>query len=258
MSGSSLAGLRVLVTRPTDRAGELVSLIENAGGEAVQFPVISISGRDPDLIASDLRDLPPPDIVVFVSRNAVEYGISAIRDSDALIAAIGPVTAGAIEDAGSRVDITPEGGFDSEHLLMHPELQDVAGKNVLIIRGESGRELLGDRLKKRGAQVDYLPVYRREINNVAADEIARLDDAWQNGRIDCVTVLSIETLEYLLQLLPPAALERLRQTPLVAPGARVIQTAMELVPGIPAILASGPQAVDMLNALKELRHSGQI
>jgi uroporphyrinogen-III synthase len=257
MSGDLLAGLGVLVTRPAGQADEFVAAIEEAGGEAYRFPVIRISGRDPGAVANDFQDLPDPDIIIFVSRNAVQYGLDATRGSCALTAAIGPATAIAIENAGIDVDVVPEGGFDSEHLLMHPLLQDVDSKAILIIRGESGRELLGDTLKMRGARVDYLAAYRREPNEAGPDEIARLDDAWRTGRIGCVTVMSVETLENLLQLLPPALLERLRQTPLVAPGERVIQTAMELVPGIPAILASGPRAADMLNALKEVQHSGQ-
>ena len=257
MNTGPLAGYRVLVTRPTLQADALIAVIESAGGEVVRFPVMKITGRKPEQVATDFAASHSPDIAIFVSRNAVDHGLAAIRGSGALIAAVGPTTKAAIEAQNVVVDIVPPGGSDSEHLLRHSMLKDVDGKNITIVRGEGGRELLADTLRERGAKVTYLPVYRRQINNISAEEIARLDQAWREGGIDCVTVLSVETLEYLLQLLPPTAIERLRQTPLVAPSERVIQTALERLPGIPAVVASGPRAADMLNALMDLRHSGR-
>ncbi len=257
MSEGPLAGFRVLVTRPAHQADELATAIEKAGGEAIRFPVIQIIGRNPEIVAQELASVPNPDIVIFVSRNAVEYGLPAVRACDAAIAAIGPTTRAAIEASGVAVAISSDRGFDSAQLLAHPALKDVRDKSIIIVRGESGRELLADTLKKRGADVGYLSAYRREIRLAPQDEIDALDKRIRNNTIDCITVMSVETLKNLLQQLPLTSLEPLRQARLVAPGERVIQTAMELVPGILAIMSSGPQTADMLNALIEARHSGQ-
>ena len=256
MSEGPLAGFRVLVTRPAHQAGALAEAIEKAGGEAIRFPVIRIIGRNPDIVTNELASLPSPDIVLFVSGNAVDFGLTAMLGSGATIAAVGPTTRAAIEAGGADVTISSDTGFDSETLLTHPALNDVRDKTIIIVRGESGRELLSDTLRNRGADVRYLSVYRREIRHAPPEEIDSLDARFRQGGIDCVTVMSIETLKNLLQLLPPTSLEALRKTPLVAPGARVIQTAKELVPGISAIMASGPQSADMINALIEARHSG--
>jgi len=257
VSDASLAGLRVLVTRPVDQAEELATAIEAAGGVAIRFPAIRISGLEPNVIATAFAALPEPDIAIFVSSNAVIHGLSCVRKSNAQLAAIGPATAATLQQAGRPADISPGSGFDSEQLLKQPALQNVRGKRIVIVRGQSGRALLGDTLTDRGASVHYLAVYRREKSTVPAEEIVRLDSAWQDHGIDCVTVMSVETLQGLMQLLPPTSLDRLRETPLVAPGERVIQTIMELVPGIPAIKASGPRTADILNALHEVRHGGQ-
>lgn len=251
-----LAGYHVLVTRPAQQASELTAAIEAAGGTAVSFPVMQITGHDPAVVAKDFAALPRPDIAIFISRNAVDYGLSAVRGSQASIAAIGPATRAAIEAQGVSVDIYSNDGFDSEHLLEHPALRGIRDKTVIIVRGESGRELLADTLTARGASVSVLSTYQREIHYAHQDEIAALDEAWRNGGVDCTTVMSVETLQNLLQQLPPSTLEKLRNTPLVAPGDRVIQTAMELVPGIPAVAAAGPRVADILNALIETRHSG--
>jgi uroporphyrinogen-III synthase len=257
VNSGPLAGYRVLVTRPEHQSADLVTEIEGAGGQAILFPVIQIAGRDPETIAGELAALPKPDIAIFVSRNAVDYGLPAIRGSDATIAAVGPSTRAAIENAGVEVSINTGEGFDSEQLLAHPALQTVRDKNVIIVRGNSGRELLADTLRVRGANVSFLRTYDREIFHATKSEIEALDDSFRNGGIDCVTIMSVETLENLLQLLPATSLEPLRQTRLVAPGARVIQTVRKRVPGISAIMASGPRAVDMLDALIVARHSGQ-
>lgn len=257
MIDGPLAGCRILVTRPESQADELSHAIEAAGGEAVRFPVITVTARDRASVSDELAALPRPDIVIFISSNAVEHGLDLVTNSGAAIAAVGPATAAAIAARGIEVDICPHEGFDSEHLLAHPALQDVDGLAVTIVRGEGGRPLLGDTLRERGARVDYLPVYHREINRLPDAAIGQLDADWRDGRIDCVTVMSGETLASLLALLPAESRRRLRETPLVAPGDRVIKTARELVPGIPAIMASGPRTADMLNALIKWRQSGR-
>ena len=42
----------------------------------------------------------------------------------------------------------------------------LAGKNIFIIRGKGGRALLGDTLSARGAQVNYVEVYKRALPEV--------------------------------------------------------------------------------------------
>ncbi|MGI9205905.1 MAG: uroporphyrinogen-III synthase [Woeseiaceae bacterium] len=257
VSDGALAGFGILVTRPADQATELVAAIENAGGKAVRFPVIEITGRDKGVVADEFAALPAPDLIIFVSQNAARFGGDICASAQAEIGAIGPSTQAALAARGIVVGMAPEGGFTSEHFLDHPSLSDVAGKNVVIVRGESGRELLGDELQRRGAVVGYLSAYRRQIVRPSSSIVARIDELWRQGGINFVTVLSVETLENLLQLLLPTSIDMLRNTPLVAPGGRVIQTAMRLVPDLQAYAASGPAPGEILAALIEVRNSGQ-
>src|SRR5690606_28700026 len=99
-----LHGVSVLVTRPEGRADELNQAIEEAGGSVVAFPVLDIETRDETILQDEQASLPPPDIAIFVSTNAVRFGLKYIPASGVKIAAIGPTTRAAIEACGRRVD----------------------------------------------------------------------------------------------------------------------------------------------------------
>ena len=118
MADQALADVGVLVTRPTHQALDLAEAIEARGGTAICFPVIDIVARDAAETVAAAAALRDPDVVIYVSRNAVQFGLSYA--AAASIGAVGPATAGAIEAAGRQVDIKPASGFDSEHLLAEP------------------------------------------------------------------------------------------------------------------------------------------
>ena len=251
-----LAGQGVLVTRPSAQSGELTAALTAAGSSVFQLPVIEITPRAPEAILPDLAALPAPDIVVYVSSNAVSCGAGTLRENqDARVvpsvAAIGPATKAALEDAGIDVDISPLTGFDSERLLEHEALNKVSGQQILIVRGQSGRELLGDTLRQRGAAVNYLAVYTRTTAKPDLKILSQLIENWENGAIDAVIVMSVESLTGLLKILPADALPLLRKTRLVTPSERVIQTATESMPDVNTVLADSPQVDSLVKALVE-------
>ena len=249
MSDTQLAGTSVLVTRPEHQSSELVAAIEAAGGRVISFPVIEIQARGKDDVDADASKLPSPDITIFVSRNAVRHGLPWSAGS---IAAVGPSTAAAIERAGHTVHVRPANGYDSESLLEEPELQDVAGKSVRIVRGTGGRQLLGDTLRSRGASVDYLEVYARAVPDYPPGAVDRLERRLRSGDVDVVTVMSVESLCNLIALLPEACRPVLAAIPLVTPAARVIKEALDRLPGCPTMLATGPGADEMVRAIAAL------
>lgn len=247
MADAPLAGVGVLVTRPASQAGELVSAIEAAGGHSIAFPVIEIAPRSPQRIQADLSGRGDADIVIFISRNAVEHGLA--WSGDAAIAAVGPATAAAIEAAARVVDIRPASGFDSESLLEEPALNDVRGKTVRIIRGNGGRELLATTLRERGADVDYLEVYARRMPDYTASQIEAIERQFENGEIGAVVVMSVQSLGNLLALLPESCHGALAKTRLVTPASRVIKEIKDRLPGCPATLADGPGADEIVRAI---------
>jgi uroporphyrinogen-III synthase len=247
-----LNGISVLVTRPAHQAGPLCDRIAAAGGRAIRFPLLSIRDLSaaPE-IKSRLSHLDHYKIAIFISPNAVEIGLAAIArlgglPPGLLLATVGQGSAHAMQRLlGKAPDIVPVDRFDSEGLLMLPQMQAVDGIPILILRGEGGRELLADTLRQRGAKVDYVELYRRE--RPTADVTER---DWP-AKTDIITITSSEALQNLIALTPPGTRSALLDKPLVVISERTAALARELGFRRPAIVA--PRAGDsaILQALTD-------
>lgn len=192
----ALAGQRVLVTRPRAQSAAMVSLLAEAGAEAIRFPVISIETIPADDWQSSSLDR--CDWLIFVSRNAVEsfiQGWSAPLPPQMKLAAVGHATAEAMREAGLQVDCQPENSTGSEGLLQMPAMQTVAGKHVVIVRGNGGRETLADTLKARGATISYMEVYRRAL---AQHDRQSCIQAMHADKLVCTSATGIDNLCRLL------------------------------------------------------------
>ena len=224
-----LNGAHVLVTRPAHQAENLSRLIEERGGVAVRFPTLAIVAVDDDRTIQDtLAHLDRYQWLVFVSANAVTmHGYYSDdgkmeRYSSVRIAAIGKTTARALKQAGLPVDLVPESGYDTEALLAMPQMQQMKGQDCLIVRGEGGREELATQLRSRGANVEYLDVYKRVIPDIDSSQVSLL---LAQGKLDVITVTSGEALQNLLIMLKKRYHHRLFEVPLVVISNRIRQIA---------------------------------
>jgi uroporphyrinogen-III synthase len=248
---SALHGVGVLVTRPEQQAMELCRLLEAEGAGAFRFPAIEI--KPADSIPALAARLGPPgdfDLIIFVSANAVRYGASLLGNQlDLTLAAIGPATARALDQAGHRASILPDQGFDSENLLLHPKLAHVAGRRVLLIKGSGGRELLERELSRRGAKVVAAEVYRRERASPSAANLSALEERFNAQTIHVISATSVEIAGNLLQLATPALRNGFAHAHWLVPSARVAGAVREL--GIPAPLlhAASAENQDLVAAL---------
>ncbi|BAU47082.1 uroporphyrinogen III synthase [Sulfurifustis variabilis] len=219
MGASDLAGTGVLVTRPAHQADRLVRLIEEAGGRAIRFPVIEIAEPiDNALLLAIVDRLERFDLAIFISPNAVEKAMNLVRarrrgwPENVTVACVGRGSARALRHFGMEHAITPAGRFDSEALLAEPALADIHGKRIVIFRGDGGRELLGNTLRERGADVEYAECYRRVRPAVDPTPLLR---RWARGEIDIVTVTSVDALRNLYDMVGKAGRSWLVRTPLV-------------------------------------------
>jgi uroporphyrinogen-III synthase len=234
-----LSGRGIVVTRPVEQASALAELIEREGGSAIVFSTIAIEDVvDRSRLHAIVDRLDERDIAIFISPNAAVKGMEAIRARRELpahltLAAIGSGSARELERRGAARVVVPQGRFDSEALLDLPELGDVAGKRIVIFRGEGGRPLLGDTLAARGATVEYAECYRR---TKPRSDPAPLVEAWSRGDIDAVIATSSEGLRNFHEILRATGREALSLTPLFVPHPRIAETAREL--GLTSIVVS--------------------
>jgi len=226
MTKNSLLGLKVVVTRPREQAAQLAQRFIAAGGVPILFPLLEISPvADDAFLQQQLASLAHVNLIIFISPNAVQYGMAAIRKAGGLpaeinVATVGQGSAKVLRAEGVARVIVPEERFDSEGLLARAELQNVSGWNVLILRGDGGRELLGDTLKARGAKVEYVTCYQRSkpTQNVA--------DLLQ-AKPQVITVTSSEALSYLWQMMEESARAVLCELPLFVPHPRIAELAQQ-------------------------------
>lgn len=247
-----LAGRTIVVTRPREQAGPLAEAIAAAGGTPLVFPLLEISPvPERATLNAAIARLGDYSIAVFISPNAVEHALPAIRAAGAWPAglrpaAVGPGTVKALAALGIGNCLVPTERFDSEALLELPELAAtaVSGRHVAIFRGDGGRELLADTLRQRGALVDCIACYRR---SGPVGGCAPLMQAWRAGRLDALTVSSSEGLRNLVGLLDAEGLAFLRATPIFVPHARIADNARAL--GLDKIILSEAADIGIMAAL---------
>jgi uroporphyrinogen-III synthase len=236
----SLKNRGIVVTRPASLAQGLASLIEAAGGKAFLFPAIEI-----EPLAVPPLALGRIDMAVFISPTAVREGLKHLAALQpphlTQVVALSRGTRRELERHGVTGALAAEEGADSEALLALPELAQVAGRRIAIVRGEGGRSLLGEELRARGAAVEYVECYRRVRPR---SDPAPLVAAWKSGGLHAVTVSSAQGLANLFEMLER---ELLCSLPLFVPHARVAAQAQRL--GAREAIAAGPGDDEMLARL---------
>lgn len=198
--------MSILVTRPSPASVELVTRLCALGRAAWSFPLIEFTpGRELPLLPQQLAALAPGDLVFALSQHAVEYAHPCLRQAGLTwpaalgYYAIGRSTALALHSVSGREVSWPHDRETSEMLLQLPTLRRLKGKSALILRGNGGRELLGETLAKRGAEVRFLECYQRCEKHYHGPSEGR---RWRDRGIDTLVVTSGEMLQQLYQLFP--------------------------------------------------------
>ena len=260
MQNKPLTGIGIAITRPIDQAKKLSALISEAGGTPILFPLIEITPlADYSQFQAVISDIKDYDWAIFISSNAVQNGmprlVKAGIPANLIFAAIGPVTAHELLGFGVKVVLTPlsyvqDGDeskvrFDSESLLTLPEMTNVAGKKILIVRGVGGRDVLAETLKTRGAQVTFAECYQRINPQTNCNLLAQL---WAEKKLHGIVVTSSEAMRHLLDLAGDA--EWLRNITLFVNHARIAELPLQM--GLKALIADAPGDEEMLKKLLKL------
>jgi uroporphyrinogen-III synthase len=256
---AALQGVGVLVTRPEQQAMPLCRLLEIQGASTLRLPAVEIKpiGNRRET-AAQVGALAEFDVIIFTSANAVRFGASLLdQKRDLTLAAVGPATARALNQAGYRVAVQPppRGPFDSESLLQHPRLEHPAGRRILIIKGSDGRPFLKDELGRRGAHVVAAEVYQRVPTTPSAAILAALLESFTAGAVQVITATSLEIAGNLLKLATPALRCEFERVHWLVPGERIAAGLRERGLSSPLVQAESAEDHDLVAALIRWRAS---
>ncbi len=228
-------------------------MIDAAGGRAIRLPVLDIvDPHDLRPIVTQFKRLDDFDVAIFISANAVHKAVAYLGANKLklpqhlMLAAVGPSTANALERAGYRLDLVPPAKFTSEALLAMDEMRSLSGKDILIFRGEGGREVLADTLRARGARVEYVEVYRRTLPNI---DRRTLEKVFTSGKLDLITVASAKALDNLVALANRAGVTNFVDNRLLVGGLR-IRSAAARMGFSKLIVAADPSDQAMFKAIQ--------
>ena len=181
-----LFGLRVLVTRGREQAGDLSESLVRMGAEPVEAPLIRIEAPDDwSEVDTALARLTGYDYVVFTSVNAVEAFLLRLYEKDldarALagirIAAVGPATSAALKRHGIKSDHQPAASRAGKLAESLAKAGNLRGARVLFPASDIAGPDLVDGLTAAGACVHQVTVYRTVMKAVLPDEIASMLEA---------------------------------------------------------------------------------
>jgi uroporphyrinogen-III synthase len=189
---SSLAGRRIVITRPREKAEGLAERLRALGAVPIVFPTIRLEPADPGPMDAAAREIAGFDWVIFTSEQGVEsfierliaVGLTAADLGTREVAAIGPATADALLAHGVEPTLVPA-EYVAEAILA--EIGDVTGRRVLLPRADIARAALADGLKERGAIVVEIAAYRTVGTGMQPPALEG---------VDAVTFTSSSTVRY--------------------------------------------------------------
>lgn len=278
---------RLVITRPSAQAKPWVQALRDRGLEACALPLIEIRAvADQAPLRAAWRDLGRHEVVMFVSANAVSHffaahalkaaGVRPTTSTPVMTEPSGPdgpmwaPAAPAPWPAGVRAACTgsgtaaalravgvpqealvmpgPGAAQESESLWAMLHGQPWAGRRVLIVRGDGGREWLAAQWRRAGAEVDILTAYERHLPSLGATERVLLDDIVRQPARATWHFSSAEAVTHLRRLAPAAQWSegaalathrRIAEAACEAGFGRVVEVAPGLEAAVQAWLAQG-------------------
>ena len=194
----ALRGKTIIITRAPSQSADLRARLEDLGARVIECPTIQIvPPKSWKPVDEAIRRLHTYHWLLFTSANAVEQFMDRMgeRRPAVLIAVVGSATAAKLGHWGLKPALVPN-EFRAEGLLQaFPE--NLVGIRILFPRAEIARELLPEELRRRGAVVDIVAVYR----TVKAFS-GSIGEILENEPIDCVVFTSPSTIPDDLHTLP--------------------------------------------------------
>ena len=231
--------MTVVLTRPVAQALPLAERLRALGYGTELFPLLEIQPLpDTTALRAALADISRYAMVAFVSPNAIHsvFGPGVVWPPEVALAVVGEGSRMALAQYGITAEnfcvYCPTDPFrtDSETLLNELDLPALKGREVLIVRAETGRELLSDALSAHGIFVSQVAAYRRlapQLSIRTSQQLLKLA-----VRPACWVISSSEALRTLLAMVREAGgdagVVELKQIKLLVSHQRIAETAHSL------------------------------
>jgi uroporphyrinogen-III synthase len=205
-NANSLKGKRVVVTRAVEQSEPLVHALREKGAVPVVVPMVAFGPPDdPSLQDEAIRELPGYDWIFLTSQNALralqercqflKLGLAQAM-SGVRVAAVGPTTAEAAENAGLKVAYV---ATKHQGVSLAEELaREIKGKRVLLPRSDRANPEIVQKLKQLGAQVKEAVAYKtiRPDN----EDLSKVEALVGQG-VDAILFFSPSAVHHLQELL---------------------------------------------------------
>jgi uroporphyrinogen-III synthase len=229
--------LSLLVTRPQPQADAWVARLRAHGLEAQALPLLAIEAVvDLSELHAAWHELPRYSLAMFVSPNAVSHFFAARPAEIAArgwpaatrAGATGPGTLTALHMAGVPPEqcVAPPAEatqFDSAALWAQLRGENWVGREVLVLRGNGGRDEFAALLRGAGAAVHFTQAYERGTPRFDAGQQAQLVAAIAHPASHLWWLSSTEAIDGLARLAAGAdwsASQALASHPRIASRAR--------------------------------------
>jgi uroporphyrinogen III methyltransferase/synthase len=193
-----LSGKTVLITRAASQSAELRTALEGLGAKVIECPTIHIVPPTTWKPVDDaIRRLNTYNWLLFTSANAVEQFMDRMRERrpSIPIAVVGSATSTKLAEWKLKPSLVPK-NFRAEGLL-EAFAENLVGTRILFPRAEVAREMLPEELRRRGAVVDVVTVYRT-VKAMTGD----IGEILESERVDCIVFTSPSTIPENLHVLP--------------------------------------------------------
>jgi len=266
MQQQPLAGLNIVVTRPREQAGNLAHRIALAGGHATLFPLLEISPvTDSQSLHALIARLHEYNLAIFISPNAVLYGMEAIIAASKFLSHSQPSTSRPFPltnatDLGSQAENSNVSVSIEQHNALPATLKiatigqgsvralhDYGVTNVIAPQDRFDSEALLAMPELKNIEGWSVVIFRGNGGRKLLGDTLRARGAkveyvtcyqrtkpHQDATMlltanpDAITVTSSEALGYLWDMLDTVAKKQLAAVPLFVSHARIAETAHKL------------------------------
>lgn len=196
---------RVLVTRAPHQASALGDALADLRLRVASVATITLAPPtdEYETLDRELTRLDEYDWLLFTSANAVAVFAEHLEDEavplSCGIASIGAATSKALREAGFPVRLqAPTAVAESLARALVPHAK---GARMLLVRAETGRDVLVEQLTAAGAEVTLAPAYQTVIPQESVERLRR-----ELPTVDAVTFTSSSSVDNFFALLEAAGL----------------------------------------------------